>query len=133
MLKTLANCKPTEFIKQTNRIRKIAEKWLSGTKILEIRKNLPEFPDGITKEDKEKMIQEQVKKNLSAMLDAILEDCSEETLELLALLCFVEPENVDDHDMEEYIEAISGLISNRAVLSFFTSLVQLGQITSFGA
>lgn len=130
MLKTLATCKPREFLQQTNRIRKIAEKWLSDTKILEIRKNLPEVPENATEEEKEKLMQEQVKKNLSRMLDAILEDNSEETLELLALLCFVEPEDIDNHEMAEYIEAVSQLISNRAVLSFFTSLVRLGQMNT---
>lgn len=130
MLKSLATCKPREFLAQTNRIRKVAEKWLKDTKILDIRKNQPEYPDGITKEEKEALLQEQVKKNLSAMLDAILEDNSEETLDLLALLCFVEPEDVDNHEMSEYIEAVSGLISNKAVLSFFTSLVRLGQMNS---
>lgn len=128
MLKTLATCKPREFLQQTNRIRKLAEKWLSETQILEIRKNLPEFPENATKEERDRLTQEQVKKNLSRMLDAILEDNSEDTLELLALLCFVEPEDVDNHEMSEYIEAISGLISDRAVLSFFTSLVRLGQM-----
>lgn len=130
MLKTLATCKPREFLQQTNRIRKIAEKWLSETKILEIRKTLPEFPEGATKEEKDRLTQEQIKRNLSRMLDAILEDNSEETLELLALLCFVEPKDIDNHEMAEYIEAVSELISNRAVLSFFTSLVRLGQMNT---
>lgn len=128
MLKTLATCKPREFLQQTNRVRKVAEKWLSATNILNIRKTLPEFPENATKEEKDRLTQEQVKKNLSRMFDAILEENSEDTLELLALLCFVEPEDVDNHEMSEYIEAISGLISDRAVLSFFTSLVRLGQM-----
>lgn len=130
MLKNLATCKPREFLQQTNRIRKLAEKWLSATKILDIRKTLPEFPENATKEERDRLTQEQVKKNLSRMLDAILEDNSEETLELLALLCFVEPEDIDNHEMTEYIEAVSALISNRAVLSFFTSLVRLGQMNT---
>ena len=132
-MKNLANCKPTEFLKQTNRIRKVAEKWLTDTDVMKIRKSKPEIPDGATEEEKTRLIQNQVKKNLSKMLDAILETSSEETLELMALLCFVEPEDVDDHEMSEYIEAISELISNTAVLSFFTSLVRLGQTHTSGA
>lgn len=127
-MKNLANCKPTEFLKQTNRIRKIAEKWLKVTGILEIRKNQPEIPDGASDEEKTELLQEQVKKNLSAILDEVLEEHPEETLELMALICFVEPENVDDHEMSEYIEAFSEIIANKAVLRFFTSLVQLGQM-----
>ena len=127
-MKNLANCKPTEFLKQTNRIRKIAEKWLKVTGILEIRKNQPEIPDGASEEEKTELLQEQVKKNLSAILDEVLEEHPEETLELMALICVVEPENVDDHEMSEYIEAFSEIIANKAVLRFFTSLVQLGQM-----
>lgn len=129
-MKNLANCKPREFLQQANRIRKIAEKWLSDTKILDIRKNLPEYPEGATQEEKDAILQEQAKKNLSKMLDAILETNSEETLDLIALLCFVEPENVDDHEMSEYIGALSELISNKEVLRFFTSLMRLGQMGS---
>ena len=137
-MKNLANCKPSEFIKQTNRIRKAAEKWLDDTGILEIRKNLPEIeipPLDADAEEKAKIMadndkkrKEQVKKNLSAMLDAIMDKHPEETLELMALLCFVEPENVDDHEMSEYIEAITEMVSNKAVLGFFTSLARLGQM-----
>ena len=133
MLKTLATCKPSEFLKQTNRIRKVAEKWLKNTDILNIRKTQPEYPEGVTTEEKERILQAQVKENLSKMFDAILEDYSDETLELLALVCFVEPENVDDHEMSEYITAVSELINNTAVLSFFTSLVRLGQRNTLGA
>lgn len=129
-MKNLANCKPREFLQQANRIRKIAEKWLQDTKILDIRKNLPEYPEGATQEEKDAILQEQAKKNLSKMLDAILETNSEETLDLIALLCFVEPENVDDHEMSEYIGALSELISNKEVLRFFTSLMRLGQTGS---
>lgn len=133
MLKNLATCKPSEFLKQTNRIRKVAEKWLKNTDILNIRKTQPEYPEGVTTEEKERILQTQVKENLSKMFDAILEDYSDETLELLALVCFVEPENVDDHEMSEYITAVSELINNTAVLSFFTSLVRLGQRNTLGA
>ena len=39
-LKTLANCKPSEFLKQTNKIRKAAAEWLTATDILEIKSGL---------------------------------------------------------------------------------------------
>ena len=40
--KNLVTCKPTEFLKQTNRIRKSAEKWMKATNVLEIRKRKAE-------------------------------------------------------------------------------------------
>lgn len=126
-MKNLANCKPSEFLAQTNKIRKTVERWLSLTKILEIRKNIPELKEGQTADEIKAAAAEQAKKNLTAILDAIMEQHPKETLDLLALLCFVEPENVDDHPMSEYLAAFNELISDEAVLGFFTSLVRLGQ------
>lgn len=140
-LKTLATCKPSEFLRQTNRIKKAVEKWLTDTDIMNIRKRLPVpevVPLEATVEERaaifernKKAVQEQSKKNVSAMLDAILDEHPEETLEVLALCCFVEPENVDDHPVSEYLAAINTLINDKAVIDFFTSLVLLGRtITS---
>lgn len=136
-LKTLATCKPTEFVRQTNRIKKSVEKWLTDTDILNIRKRLPALeliPKDAPEEERtaifnrnKKVAEAQARKNVSAMLDAILEDHPDETLELLALCCFVEPESVDDHTVSEYLTAFNSLINDQAVLSFFTSLASLAQ------
>ena len=135
-LKTLVTCKPSEFLRQTNRIKKSVEKWLTDTDILNIRKRTPALeaiPIGATEverkeiaERNKKLTSEQVKKNLSAMLDAILEDHPEETLEVLGLCCFVEPEHVDDYKISDYLTALNTLISDKVVLDFFTSLASLG-------
>ena len=135
-LKTLADCKPSEFLKQTSLIRKAVSKWLTDTDIDNIRRRLPRFetaaPDA-SAEDRAAVIlrnaeakKQQMKKNLSAILDAMLDDHPEETLSILALLCFVDPENVDDHGITEYMDAFTRLISDEAVIGFFTSLAQLG-------
>lgn len=129
-MKNLANCKPSEFLMQTNKLRKSAEKWLTVTDIMNIRKTQPELLEGMTREERQAAIQKQIKENLSRMFDAMLEAHAEETLELLALACFVEPENVDDHPMSEYIESLNELINDKAVLGFFTSLVKLGQMNT---
>jgi hypothetical protein len=44
-MKNLANCKPSEFLKQTNRIRKSVSKWLTDTDIANIRKRMPNIKD----------------------------------------------------------------------------------------
>ncbi len=124
-MKNLANCKPSEFLKQTNRIRKSVSKWLADTDVLNIRKRMPNIPDDATDEERKKAIERQAKENLNALLDAILEEHPDETLELLALLCFVEPEDVDNYEMTEYLTSFNELINNKAVLSFFMSLTQL--------
>jgi hypothetical protein len=128
-MKNLANCKPSEFLRQTNKIRKSVDKWLTLTDIKNIRKNLPDLPEGISKEEKDKLMFEQGKKNLNQILDNILELHPDETLELLALLCFVEPEDVDNHTVIEYLESFNEIIGSKEVISFFGSLMQLANIT----
>lgn len=142
-MKTLANCKPREFLQQTNRIKKAVEKWLTDTDILNIRRNSPKLkavPDDADEEIRKRILEdnarrtrEQVRENLSRILDAILDEHPEETLEVLALVCFVEPKNVDDHTMEEYLTAISEMVSSQAVVGFFTTLARLGQTNTPGA
>ena len=66
------------------------------------------------------------------MLDQILEEHAEETLNVLALMCFVDPKDVDEHPMDEYIEAFNELISNQTVINFFVSLARLGQTNTSG-
>lgn len=136
-LKTLADCKPSEFLRQTSRIRKSVDKWLTDTDVLNIRKRKPRYeavPENATAEERAEVNKrnaaaqvEQARKNLSAILDAMLDEHPDETLEVLALCCFVEPENVDDHSVGEYLTAFGKLISDEAVLGFFTSLARLGQ------
>lgn len=132
-MKNLANCKPSEFLAQTNKIRKSVEKWLTVTDILNIRKNQPEYKDGMTNEERQEEMQKQIKKNLSAMLDSILDEHPDETLELLALLCFVEPEDVDKYPVCDYIEAFTELINDKAVLNFFISLMRLARMNTLTA
>ena len=136
--KNLATCKPSEFLVQTNKIRKAVEKWLTVTDIMNIRKQVPELEDftsGMTtdeiervKEHNKELIAEQSKKNLSKILDSIMDEHPQETLELLALLCFVEPKDVDDYPVSFYLGNLNDLLNNEDVLGFFTSLVQLGQM-----
>ena len=124
-MKNLANCKPSEFLKQTNRIRKSVSKWLTDTDVMNIRQRKPNIADDATDEERKAAYTQQAKDNLDAMLDAMLEQHPDETLELLALMCFVEPSDVDEHDVTEYLDSFSELIANKSVLNFFTSLMKL--------
>lgn len=126
-MKNLANCKPSEFLKQTNRIRKSVENWLTVTDIMNIRKTLPKLDEGMTKEQKQEATMAQVKENMSSMFDSMLETHADETLELLALVCFVEPEHVDDYPMSDYLDSVNELLNDKAVIGFFTSLARLVQ------
>ena len=136
-MKNLANCKPSEFLKQTLRIKRNVEKWLTSDDIKEIRSRLPDTEkilDSMTNEEKgeilirnNKKIREQGMKNFLEILDIMLDKNFDDTLAVLALCCFVEPENVDDHPLEEYLGSMADLMENPNVLRFFVSLARLGQ------
>ena len=129
-MKTLANCKPSEFLIQTNKIRKSVFNWLTVTDVLNIRKRTPIMDSSISEEEKKRRISDQIKKNLNDMLDSILDNHPMETIELLALLCFIDPKEADDHPMSDYLGAIAEMIADEAVMSFFVSLVKLDQRTT---
>lgn len=137
-MKNLANCKPSEFLSQTNKIRKSVEKWLELTDIVNIRrrlpKGMPEVTADLSDEEKEavgkkrrEMLSHQMRQNLSAILDACLDKHPDETLEVLALCCFVDPENVDDYEMKEYLGAALDMIEDETVVRFFTLLMRLAR------
>lgn len=133
--KTLANCKPTEFLKQTNKIRKSVEKWLKVTEIMNIRKGAPvlkKITDEMTEEERKATFNENQEisrafafDKLSTMLDAIMEEHPDETIELLALMCFIEPQDADNHPISEYLSAFTEIISDKTVLDFLSSLIRL--------
>lgn len=135
-MKNLATCKPTEFFKQTVKIKKAVEKWLTDTDIMNIRKNVA-TPSPITKDmtdeekraavdDFRKRSEEQAMVNMSKILDAIMEEHPDETIDLLALMCFIDPKDADKYTMDEYLKALTEMITNEAVIGFFTSLARLG-------
>ena len=139
-MKNLANCKPSEFLRQTSRIRKSVENWLTVTDIMNIRKRVPELKpitDDMTSEarleavvENNKKRQGQMRDNAMAILGAVMDDHPDETLEVLALLCFIEPEDVDNHSVEEYLEAFTELINNQTVINFFISLARLENLNT---
>ena len=141
--KTLVNCKPSEFLAQTLKIKKSVERWLTDTDILNIRREVPAlepYPIDATVEQKEeifsankKLLEAQARKNVSKMLDAILEAHPEETLEVMALCCFIDPAQVDNYTMRDFLVPINSLLNDEAVIDFFTSLASLGQMNTSDA
>lgn len=124
-MKNLANCNPSEFLVQTNKIRKSVANWLTVTDIHNIRKRLPKYDNEMDAAERATLRKEQMRKNLSAILDAVMEDHPAETIEIMALVCFIDPKDADNHPMSEYLQSIGELIADESVLSFFTSLLSL--------
>lgn len=126
-MKNLSTCKPSEFLAQTIKIKNLVKDWLDATKILDIRKNMPKIDKNLSAEERTKAIVNQALGNWSDMLDKMFIDNAEKTLALIALVNFVEPQNVDDYEMGDYLESIGQLLNDERVLSFFISLVRLNQ------
>ena len=88
-MKNLANCKPSEFLAQTFKIKKSVQDWLDVTQIMDIRKTKPQDLiklDGLSGDEREnavaenrKKIQAQARKNFADMLDKMLNDNAEKT------------------------------------------------------
>lgn len=127
MGKNLANCTPKEFAIQTRLIKHAVEKWLTETDIMKIRERKPVIHEGATDEEIAKLMKEQAGKNLSAMFDVVMDEHPDETVELLGLLCFVPPAEVDNHPMTYYMDSISELIAEQSVWNFFISLLSAGR------
>lgn len=131
-MKNLANCNPREFLVQTNKIRKSVANWLEITKIMEIRKQVPSFDDNATEEQKKTAIQEQVKSNIMEILDVVLDEYPNETADLLGLICFIEPNDLENHSMSELMGNISEILNDENVIGFFTSLARLENLNTSG-
>lgn len=140
-MKTLANCSPKEFFAQTVKIRRSVERWLKDTKVLEIRSRVPDFApevkEGMTNDELTEVIKkrkeafaEQAKKNAFDMIDSAMEKYPDETIELMALICFIDPEKANDYPMSDYLANVAEIINDKAVLDFFTSLASLGAMNT---
>ena len=130
MMKNLANCNLHEFAAQTVRIKRLAKKWLTETDLIGIMSRISETEtvnDDMTDEEKKvvrlKNLQARRKKrmeNLSEAFDALMEAHPDDTLELVALCCFVEPEDMDEHPVSEYLSCITEMMRNESVVDFFS-------------
>ena len=128
--KTLANCKPSEWAAQTVKIRKSLEKWLSdidSKELCEPGKGAVRVNNSMRGEEREaaieenkKLLIEAVKKKGLHIFDKALAEHTTETLEILALICFVEPDHVDDYSIGDYWQALEEMLNDKATLSFFT-------------
>lgn len=139
-MKNLANCKPTEFFKQAYKTKKAAEKWTKDLGIIELRNRKPDLvkiTKEMTPEEKQEAFEEnrrRIKKagfeNTMEILEKALGADAEKTLEILALCFFIEPENIDDYEVKDFLQGVTELITTPEVVSFFTSVAQLEQTVS---
>jgi hypothetical protein len=134
-MKNLATCKPSEFVAQTAKIKNAVANWMDVIDFMQIRATQPQYevlPLDATPEQRVEIVRKnaeiqkkQTMKNLNKILDNMLMEHPQETLEVLALCCFVEPEHVDDYTIDEYFECIMQMMQNKSVMDFFSFLAQI--------
>lgn len=134
-MKCLATCKPTEFVAQTAKIKEAVSSWMDAIDLMAIRAIQPKYevlPKDATAEQRAEVIKKnaeiqkkQAMENLSKILDNMLLKHPKETLDVLALCCFVEPEHVDDYTIDEYMECIMEMMQNKSIINFFSLLAQV--------
>lgn len=143
MSKNLANCTPDEFLDQSFLIMDVAEKFIKVNDILGIRsrkvEGLQEIPtdneeeaDRIRRENAKKITAQRMK-NVKDILTSMMHTHKKETLELLALSCFIDPADVNNYTMAYFLRNVGEIISDQDVLAFFTSAAQLEQTGIFSA
>lgn len=134
-MKNLATCKPTEFVAQTAKIKSAVADWIDKIDLMAIRATKPQYkvlPLTATDEERAAVIKEnaeieqkQAIANASKLFDKMLVEYPTETLNVLALCCFVEPQDIDNHTMDEYFNCIMEMMGNKSVMNFFSLLAQL--------
>jgi hypothetical protein len=135
-MKNLANCTPTEFLAQTNKIRKSVRGWLKLTDIMNIRQKRPKLTP-LTNEmsdeeraqvilDNKEAMKEQARENFNLMLDKMLDDYPEQTLEVIGLINFIDKSELDNYKMVDLMANTLEMLEDEAVMGFFGLLMRLG-------
>jgi ferritin len=96
---------------------------LSETKVLEIRKHMPKLTEDMTEAQRKAAMEKQSKKNISDMLDRLLEEKPEETYKFLeSVILHEEGEELDGIDL---MCAAMELVSDPKVVDFLSRLTRL--------
>lgn len=122
-MRTIANLSGVEFLRAINRTRHAVEKLMTVTDVLTIWKKNPTFTGKETPEERHQLARNQIKKNLSDVLDTLLETHPEETYACIMAMC-VRDEGEPEPDGIEMVMAAFSLIGDKRVLDF---LLQLGK------
>lgn len=131
-VKTLANCTPVEFLRQTNKIKYAVENYLKLTGAKEILRRRPTFSGSETAAEKAEITKHQWKDNMNTLTDTVLDTYAEQTAELIGLMCFMDKEQISNTQMINLLYPLLELIQNKQVMSFFQALVSLGQTNTPG-
>lgn len=109
-------------MQQTYKIADAVKGYLTETKIMELRKRVPDTAN-MGDEEKKVVLRKAATDNLMEMIRTALVEHAEDTLKILGLICFCEDDETLRKDRNIMTEAVSAL-SDANVLDFFISLMQ---------
>ena len=128
-MKVLSQFEGVEFLKRCNKIRKEVQSFLKETNVLKIREHLPKFTGKETAEEKAEMQRAQATQNINDMLDVMLEEYPEKTIELFR--CFIELEDGEPEPSGmDLVMTGMNIITDNRVMDFLLSLIRLGQMNT---
>ena len=120
--KTLANCKATDFLRQANKIRKVAKEYYDALNISGIRDRMAK--KYATQDETGKAATRA--EYASEILDAILDENAEKTVEIIGMVAFLEPEQAEQLEPAEMFEILFDCLTSSRVMDFFIKLASLG-------
>ena len=125
-MKTITQLNGVDFLRKCNEIRHGVESVLKTTGIMEIRKRMPVIEETDTLDERKRKMEEQSKKNLSDMIDVLLDKHPEETVKLFNMMIVLEDGDTEPTGFELLMIGMD-IISDKRVMDFLLSLMRLGQ------
>ena len=122
-MRTIANLSGVEFLRAINRTRHSVGELMTVTDLMRIWKKMPTFTGNETPEERHKMARKQLFKNLSEILDELLDTHAEETYKCIMAMCILDEGEPEPDGIALGMAAFS-LIGDKRVLDF---LLQLGK------
>lgn len=120
--KTLANCRAAEFLRQANKIRKVAKEYYDALNISGIRDRLASKYAAQDEAGKETTAHEFV----SEILDAVLDENAEKTVEIIGMVAFLEPDEAQELEPAEMFDILFNCLTSERTMDFFIKMASLG-------
>ena len=121
-MKTIANCKAAEFLRQTNRIRKAAKEYYDTLNISGIRERMTK--QYAEQDDSGKTAT--TYEFISEILDSALEVNAEKTVEIIGLAAFLDYEQAQELEPGQMIDILIECLASERVMNFFIRMASLG-------
>lgn len=122
-MKTLANCKATEFAVQVNKIRHEIAGFYEAIGIKKLKEEAAALAAKATSKEETEAVR---RKYLSDLLDSALEINAEATVAVIGLAAFKTREEALAMSSGEMLEIFSQLIGCKAVIDFFVNAGKSG-------